>query len=152
MVPSCTLLMCFSPFLCQENAGHSLLLPGGVSPTPETDDPRSGSTAPLFAMDWFRLNFKRVGLQNTCNMLMTLLYGATQQRGFFGKRNIIHILLKVNFAIKQSQGTYPGTSGFRSKIARWISSDSSGYDQKHSSYVPTSQQEGNTSFPQYCGF
>ena len=41
----------FSPSLWQQNAGHSLLLPGGVSNTPGLDWPRGGNTAPPLAMD-----------------------------------------------------------------------------------------------------
>ena len=39
-----TLRMCFSRFLWQQNAGHSLFLLEGVSNTPGIDCPRGGNT------------------------------------------------------------------------------------------------------------
>ncbi|RMC02415.1 hypothetical protein DUI87_21585 [Hirundo rustica rustica] len=49
--PQLTLLMPFSPFFWLQNAGLSLLSPGGACSTPGTDCRRGGNTAPPSAMD-----------------------------------------------------------------------------------------------------
>lgn len=96
--------MHFSPFLCQQSAGHSLLPPGGVCSTPGTHCPRGGNTVPPFAMDWSRLHWKRMRLWNLCSTLITSLNGGIQLGEFLRKeRGSFRFSRKLFFSIKPSK-------------------------------------------------
>ncbi|GAB0209042.1 macrophage immunometabolism regulator [Grus japonensis] len=68
-----------------------------------------------------------------------IVWGNTAEALSEKGKNIVQILLKAGFTIKQSKVKGPalGDPIFRNNMSRWVSSDPNGYDQQNSSYVST---------------
>lgn len=127
VVPQLILLLCFSQSLWQQSADCSLLL-----------------FAPASSSTWNRLPVGRKHSHIICHgLIKTVLEQGealehlqcvnTVSRGntaevFEKRKQIIQILLKAGFAIKQeyAKGTYRGKPAFRNQMSRWTLSGPNG--------------------------
>ena len=92
----------FSPSLWQQNAGHSLFLPGRVSNTPGIDRPRGGNS-PTICHGLIQTALEQgealEHLQYTDDII---IWGNTAEVFEKGEK-IIQILLRAGFAIKRGK-------------------------------------------------
>ena len=99
-MPPLTLPMHSFLFLWPQNAGHNLLLLGGVFSTPGTICPRGGKAAEPFAIAWSKPHWNRVVLLSTDDVVV---WSNTGQEVYREGEQIIQVLLHAGFAIKQNK-------------------------------------------------
>ena len=90
-----------SPFLWPQNAGHSLLLPGGVFSTPGRNRlPQGWKHSPAICHGLIQTTLKQGSVPEHLQYIDDIVVWGDTAEEVFKKEQIIQILLRAGFAVK----------------------------------------------------